>query len=84
MRRCAVPKVPETLRVGVRVASGERPLATGSRLNKISMPVSDQAEPQIGDADFPDPSRILRFAQERQGQLSCRTQFASCSMAAAN
>ena len=74
-----VAKTIPNLRVGVRVASGEPPLVVGSRLNKVSLPVSDQAEPKIGDAGFFDPSGILRFAQERRGRLSYRTQFASCA-----
>ena len=67
------------LRIGVRAVRVEGPLAIGPRLDKISTPVSDQAKLAIGNAGFHDPSGILRFAPERQGQLSCRAQFACCA-----
>ena len=64
------------LPIALGVAGGERPLAMGPRLEEIAGEVAHQGEAAAGDAGLHDATRVLRFLQERRGQLPRRPQFA--------
>ena len=60
------------------VAGGERPLAMGPRLEEIAGKVAGHGETAAGDAGLHHATRVLRFLQERRGQLPRPPLFAQC------
>ena len=62
-------------RSGSQAASARSQWVRASR--KSPLKVANQGEAAAGDAGFHDPSRLLRFAQERRRQLARRPQFAA-------